>query len=210
MLVCVGRGADLHMAQLIPLPLTGWGQLLLSLKSKIWDQTGLIPNLRPNLTLHNMLTSPTVSCYRKSRFVFGFTFLVLAHLGSPGQNPASCKTVVVVVAKCTSCCRQGFNGNWIISRASSFVQLRIVMTVLFGRYLMSLTCSVWLTASAGWYLTVVEGRHWHTLSTAVERELWWLPHESLPSCAISTGSFICRPYSLYRTELKLVLILYAA
>jgi len=28
---------------------------------------------------------------------FGFTFLVLAHLGSSGQNPESHKTVVVVV-----------------------------------------------------------------------------------------------------------------
>ena len=28
---------------------------------------------------------------------FGFTFLVLAHPGSPGQNPESCKTVVVVL-----------------------------------------------------------------------------------------------------------------
>jgi len=27
---------------------------------------------------------------------FGFTFLVLAHLGSPGQNPKSCKMVVVL------------------------------------------------------------------------------------------------------------------
>jgi len=27
----------------------------------------------------------------------GFTFLVLAHLGSPRQNPESCKTVIVVV-----------------------------------------------------------------------------------------------------------------
>jgi len=27
----------------------------------------------------------------------GFTFLVLAHPGSPGQSPGGCKTVVVVV-----------------------------------------------------------------------------------------------------------------
>ena len=31
------------------------------------------------------------------QFGFGFTFLVLADLGSPGQNPESRKTVVVVV-----------------------------------------------------------------------------------------------------------------
>ena len=44
----VSRGADLHMAQLMPLPLT-------------------------------------VSCF--SEIEIGFTFLVLAHLGSPGKGP---------------------------------------------------------------------------------------------------------------------------
>ena len=45
--ICLERGADLHMAQLIPLPLT-------------------------------------VSCF--SEIQIGFTFLVLAHPGSPGQR----------------------------------------------------------------------------------------------------------------------------
>ena len=45
--ICLQRGADLHMAQLMPLPLT-------------------------------------VSC--SSKIHIGFTFLVLAHLGSPGQR----------------------------------------------------------------------------------------------------------------------------
>jgi len=44
--ICLQRGADLHMAQLMPLPLT-------------------------------------VSCF--SKIQFGFTFLVPAHSGSPGQ-----------------------------------------------------------------------------------------------------------------------------
>ena len=48
MVICLERGADLHMAQLMPLPLT-------------------------------------VSCY--SKIQIGFTFLVLAHLGSPGKGP---------------------------------------------------------------------------------------------------------------------------
>jgi len=50
--ICLGRGADLHMAQLMPLPLT-------------------------------------ISCSSKSRLVLfpGFTFLVPAYVGSPGQNP---------------------------------------------------------------------------------------------------------------------------
>jgi len=46
--ICLERGADLHMDQLMPLPLT-------------------------------------VSCFNKIQI--GFTFLVLAHLGSPGKGP---------------------------------------------------------------------------------------------------------------------------
>ena len=47
MVICLERGADLHMAQLMPLPLT-------------------------------------VSCF--SKIQTGFTFLVPAHAGSPGQR----------------------------------------------------------------------------------------------------------------------------
>jgi len=47
MVICLERGADLHMAQLMPLPLT-------------------------------------VSC--SSKIQIGFTFLVLAHPGSPKQR----------------------------------------------------------------------------------------------------------------------------
>ena len=47
MVICLERGADLHMAQLMPLLLT-------------------------------------VSCF--SKIQIGFTFLVLAHVGSPGQS----------------------------------------------------------------------------------------------------------------------------
>ena len=47
MVICLKRDADLHTAQLMPLPLT-------------------------------------VSCF--SKIQIGFTFLVLAHLGSPGQS----------------------------------------------------------------------------------------------------------------------------
>jgi len=46
--VCLQRGADLHVSQLMPLPLT-------------------------------------VSCF--SKIQIGFTFLVPAHLGSPGKGP---------------------------------------------------------------------------------------------------------------------------
>ena len=49
MVICLEQGADLHMSQLLPLPLT-------------------------------------VSCF--SKIQIGFTFLVLAHLGSPEKGPS--------------------------------------------------------------------------------------------------------------------------
>jgi len=59
--VCLERGADLHMAQLMPLPLT-------------------------------------VSCF--SKIQMGFTFLVPAHPGSPGQRAVKrvCVRVLYSVA----------------------------------------------------------------------------------------------------------------
>jgi len=57
--ICPEQGADLHMAQLMPLPLT-------------------------------------VSC--SSKVQIGFTFLVLAHLGSPGHRAV--KRVCVCVLLC--------------------------------------------------------------------------------------------------------------
>jgi len=59
MVICLERGADLHMAQLMPLPLT-------------------------------------VSCF--SKIQIGFTFLVLVHLGSPGQRATR---VCVCVCVCS-------------------------------------------------------------------------------------------------------------
>ena len=71
MVICLERGADLHMAQLMLLPLT-------------------------------------VSCF--SKIQIGFTFLVPAHLGSPGKGPLNgcvCGTTVMQGVKvgresCTS------------------------------------------------------------------------------------------------------------
>jgi len=57
MVICLQRGADLHTAQMMPLPLT-------------------------------------VSCL--SKIQIGFTFLVLAHLGSPGQRAIKRVCVPVV------------------------------------------------------------------------------------------------------------------
>jgi len=59
MVICLQQGADLHMAQLMPLPLT-------------------------------------VSCF--SNIQIGFTFLLLAHPGSPGQRAV--KRVCVCVCVC--------------------------------------------------------------------------------------------------------------
>jgi len=58
MVICLERGADLHMAQLMPLPLT-------------------------------------VSYF--SKIQVGFTFLVLAHPGSPGQRAVKRVSVCVLV-----------------------------------------------------------------------------------------------------------------
>ena len=63
MVICLEWGADLRMAQLMPLPLT-------------------------------------VSCF--SKIQIGFTFLVLAHLGSPGKGPLNrCVCVCVTTVNCS-------------------------------------------------------------------------------------------------------------
>jgi len=67
MVICMERGADLYMAQLMPLPLT-------------------------------------VSCF--SKIQIGFTFLVPAHPGSPGQRAVKhvCVCVRVRVRVCVCVC----------------------------------------------------------------------------------------------------------
>ena len=61
MVICLERGVDLHMAQLMPLPLT-------------------------------------VSCF--SKIQIGFTFLVLADLGSPVNEPLNGCVCVCVRSFC--------------------------------------------------------------------------------------------------------------
>jgi len=63
MIICLERGADLHTAQLMPLPLT-------------------------------------VSCF--SKIQIGFTFLVPAHPGSPGQRAVK-RVCVCVAGECGQC-----------------------------------------------------------------------------------------------------------
>ena len=62
--ICLERGADLHMAQLMSLPLT-------------------------------------VSCF--SKIQIGFTILVPAHLGSPGQRAVKWACVRACVHACVYC-----------------------------------------------------------------------------------------------------------
>jgi len=72
MVICLERGADLHIAQLMPLPLT-------------------------------------VSCF--SKIQIGFTFLVPAHLGSPGKGPlngcvcvcVTCHIALLSLSLCSLC-----------------------------------------------------------------------------------------------------------
>jgi len=64
MVICLEQGADLHTAQLMPLPLT-------------------------------------VSCF--SKIEIGFTFLVPAHLGSPGQRAVKWVCVCVCLSVASGC-----------------------------------------------------------------------------------------------------------
>jgi len=77
--ICLEQGADVHTAQLMPLPLT-------------------------------------VSCF--SKIQIGFTFLVPAHLGSPGQRAVKrvCECVCVCVCVCV----------WLLKAFCLAVMLRTV------------------------------------------------------------------------------------
>jgi len=73
MVICLERGADLHMAQLMPLPLT-------------------------------------ISCF--SEIQIGFTFLVLAHPGSPGKRAVKRRVCVCIVYfYLWRCCGSGEPGS---------------------------------------------------------------------------------------------------
>jgi len=73
--ICLEQGADLHTAQLMPLPLT-------------------------------------VSCI--SKIQIGFTFLVPAHLGSPGKEPLNGCVCVCVYAAVFYCCLYVLPGGYYI------------------------------------------------------------------------------------------------
>ena len=110
---CLEQGADLHMAQLFPLPLTvsclskiqiyftflvpafafsaltllvGWQEGHPACKNwvvRCW--LGYLSGARCRLAYAQLMPLPlTVSCF--SKIQIGFTFLVPAHSGSPGQR----------------------------------------------------------------------------------------------------------------------------
>jgi len=75
MVICLERGADLHTAQLMPLPLT-------------------------------------VSCF--SKIQIGFTFLVPAHPGSPGQRAIKRVCMYVWLPSATACWQLKLRTNKIL------------------------------------------------------------------------------------------------
>jgi len=85
MVICLERGADLHMAQRIPLPLT-------------------------------------VFCF--SKIQIGFTFLVLAHPGSPGQRPLNGFVCVCVFFLSRTA------GNQVLETKSSKLRLQSIRSGL--------------------------------------------------------------------------------
>jgi len=87
--ICLERGADLHMAQLMPLPLT-------------------------------------VSC--SSKIQTGFTFLVLAHPGSPGQRAVK-QVCVCVLQNLPVTNRLSYDRVTAMSLTTSFMPTRYKMPV---------------------------------------------------------------------------------
>ena len=93
MVICLEQGADLHIAQLMPLPLTalmllvGWQEGHPACKKTEWWGADMVICLEQGADLHIAQLMPlplTVSCF--SKIQTGFTFLVPAHPGSPGKR----------------------------------------------------------------------------------------------------------------------------
>jgi len=77
-----GRGADLHMAQLMPLPLTDRSYQVSSTLVERWGMGAPKLRILPNWGYTNKSRLVLPSC---------FTLLVSAHLGSPGHSPGAVK-----------------------------------------------------------------------------------------------------------------------
>ena len=130
--ICLEWGAGLHMAQLMPLPLT-------------------------------------VSCF--SKIQFGFTFLVLAHPGSPGKRAVKRVCVCVLICRCIwrsgKCC-YSFAKTWRVFIASPAEFIIFITSWTAGSHwfvsqlqftkecvLLALLCHNWNTAKIQIRLNIV-------------------------------------------------------
>jgi len=102
--ICLERGADLHMAQLMPLPLT-------------------------------------VSCF--SKIGIGFTFLVPAHLGSPGKRAVKrvCVCACVCVCVCVRACVRACVRVYINALSNDTVRNSLKIFTIFCMWLGNVTGS---------------------------------------------------------------------
>ena len=118
MVICLERDADLHMAQLMPLPLTvswfskiqiGFTQWCIAKNGGGYTQRGVAKGLKVPCLF--MIAEVSICCQKKPRRLVyavypripqknttGFTFLVPAYPGSPGKRAVKqvCMCIVYV------------------------------------------------------------------------------------------------------------------
>ena len=123
MVICLEWGADLHMAQLMPLPLT-------------------------------------VSCF--SKIQIGFTFLVPAHWGSPGQRAV--KRVCVCLTAAFNC-RILHDTSLMSTVLPCLWPVRPVLATSCSRGRCWCSCATWRPTS-DCRRSVVAGSHWATTRNA--------------------------------------------
>jgi len=85
--------------------LVGWQEGHPACKKLEWWGTGIVICLEQDADLHTawlMLLPLTASCF--SKIQIGFTFLVPAHLGSPGKRAVKRMCVCVCVRACMRVC----------------------------------------------------------------------------------------------------------
>ena len=118
MVICLQRGADLHTAQRMPLPLT-------------------------------------VSCF--SKIQISFTFLILAHPGSPG------KRAVKRVCVCVCWEREEHLDNELYPATASYQYMLTVKSMTTDRMSRNTTetCTVMVPSTAVNYLTTRKKRPWN-------------------------------------------------